>query len=306
MNQSPILLSSDVGLQAVYMGILKACEEISLHMRYHKSNKITSANEFGDVQLDMDVQTDSLIFQNLQDTGVVYAGLSEERPQMTYLNPEGEFIVTFDPLDGSSVIESNIAVGSIFAIWRRIKGKDDFEGRTGKEIVGAALSCYGSRTSILVFNEIHNRVDELSLQLKGEDYYWLDQTQGVNIRPQGRYFAPGNTKSIQKNKGYMECITFWARNGYTLRYSGGMAPDCYLLFAKGEGVFTSVSSEDVAPKLRVLYEILPIGFLVVKAGGMASNGKMPLMDMPIEGFVHKCDIIIGSIEEVQRCDRFLN
>ena len=46
-----------------------------------------------------------------------------------------------------------------------------------------------------------------------------------------------------------------------------MAPDCYLLFAKGEGIFTSVSSEEVAPKLRVLYEILPIGFLVVKAGG---------------------------------------
>jgi sedoheptulose-bisphosphatase len=60
-----------------------------------------------------------------------------------------------------------------------------------------------------------------------------------------------------------------------------MAPDCYLLFAKGEGVFSSVSSTEVAPKLRVLYEILPIGFLVVKAGGQASSGVGPLLEMPV-------------------------
>ena len=64
----------------MYDGILNACQEIALHMRYRLSNKIDSANEFGEVQLDMDVQTDSLIFEALRNTGVVYAGLSEERP----------------------------------------------------------------------------------------------------------------------------------------------------------------------------------------------------------------------------------
>ena len=104
----------------------------------------------------------------------------------------------------------------------------------------------------------------------------------------------------------MSCVNYWAKNGYTLRYSGGMAPDCYLLFLKGEGVFTSVSSlPAVQPKLRALYECLTIGFLIEKAGGMASNGHMPLLEMPITGFVHKCDIIIGSSEEVTRCNRFL-
>jgi sedoheptulose-bisphosphatase len=84
-----------------------------------------------------------------------------------------------------------------------------------------------------------------------------------------------------------------------------MAPDCYLLFAKGEGIFTSVSSVEVAPKLRVLYEVLPIGFLVVKAGGYASTGLGPLLEMPVKDFVHKSDIVIGSAEEVSRCERFL-
>jgi fructose-1,6-bisphosphatase len=85
-----------------------------------------------------------------------------------------------------------------------------------------------------------------------------------------------------------------------------MAPDCYLIFAKGEGVFSSVSSlPHVQPKLRLLYEVLPISHLVVKAGGLASNGKMALLDYEVKGFNQKSDIIIGSIEEVTRCDRFL-
>ncbi len=83
----------------------------------------------------------------------------------------------------------------------------------------------------------------------------------------------------------MQCVEYWARNGYTLRYSGGMAPDCYLIFAKGEGVFTSVSSlPDVQPKLRLLYEVFPISHLILKAGGMASNGKIPLLDVVVKGF----------------------
>lgn len=78
-----------------------------------------------------------------------------------------------------------------------------------------------------------------------------------------------------------------------------MAPDCYLLFLKGEGVFTSVSSmPKVQPKLRVLYEVLPISHLVVKAGGLATDGKISLMDYKVQGFVQKSDIVIGSVEEV--------
>ena len=147
----------------MYVGILKACEEVALHMRYHCANKIEASNDFGDVQLDMDVQTDSLIFEALKATGVVYAGLSEERPQMTYLCADGQYIVTFDPLDGSSIIDTNGAVGSIFAIWKRNPNQESLDGNTMNDIVGAALSTYGSRTSIVVYNAKSDRVDELTL-----------------------------------------------------------------------------------------------------------------------------------------------
>ena len=143
-------------LQKVYEGILEACQEIAEHLRYNTSNKITSANDFGDTQLDMDVQTDSIIFEALRNTGCVWAGVSEERAYLTYLNDEGEYMVTFDPLDGSSVVDTNFTIGSIFAIWP----KGDLLKMTGRDIVGSALACYGSRTNILVYNTNEQCVDE--------------------------------------------------------------------------------------------------------------------------------------------------
>ncbi len=85
-----------------------------------------------------------------------------------------------------------------------------------------------------------------------------------------------------------------------------MAPDCYHIFVKGEGIFSSISSEPkVTPKLRLLYECDPIAYLIEKAGGLSSNGKISVLDVKIEGYTQKCDIIIGSRDDVVRVDRFL-
>jgi len=89
-----------------------------------------------------------LIFEALRNTGLVWAGLSEERAYITMLNDDGKYIVTFDPLDGSSIIDTNFTIGSIFAIWP----KGDLTKMTGRDIVGGALACYGSRTNMLVYN----------------------------------------------------------------------------------------------------------------------------------------------------------
>ena len=72
--------SEDPELQKVYQALLSACEDITMHIRYNTSNKITTANDFGDVQLDFDVQIDSIIFEALKECGAVYGACSEERP----------------------------------------------------------------------------------------------------------------------------------------------------------------------------------------------------------------------------------
>jgi sedoheptulose-bisphosphatase len=293
-------LSGDLG--KVYEGILEAVKEIAEHLRYSTSNKIQTTNDFGDVQLDQDVQTDSLIFESLKNTGMVFAGLSEERSYVTQLDDKGKFIVTFDPLDGSSIIDTNNTIGSIFAIWP----SGDLNTMSGRDIVGGALALYGSRTNIIYYNHDTGKVDEATLQMIDGELQWIVSRKDLRIRTEAKYFSPGNTRSIQYNHGYREAIQFWSRNGYVLRYSGGMAPDCYHIFAKGDGVFSSVSSEPkVGSKLRLLYECAPISFLIEKAGGLSSNGEISVLDIKIKGYTQKCDIIIGSLEDVERVDRFL-
>jgi sedoheptulose-bisphosphatase len=301
--------SEDPDLQKVYVALLEACEEITMHIRYNTSNKITTANDFGDVQLDFDVQIDSILFDALKASGVVYAASSEERPYLVKLNEGGKFIVTFDPLDGSSIIDSNLAIGTIAGIWRKEDGKDDCLGMTAREnMVGGALSCYSSRTNIVLYNDVTKTVDELTLQKQevGTEDEWILTKKGMNIKPEGRFFSPGNAKSMKYNKGYRDCIQYWAKNGYTLRYSGGMAPDCFHVFMKGEGIFSSVSYPGkVKPKLRFLYEVAPIAFLCEMAGGSSSDGYKSILDVACTGYDHIHDIIIGSSDEVSRCVRFL-
>lgn len=304
------VFSEDPDLQKVYVALLKACEEITMHIRYNTSNKITTANDFGDVQLDFDVQIDSILFENLKECGVVYAASSEERPYLVTLNEGGKFFVTFDPLDGSSIIDSNLAIGTIAGIWRKPEGVTDTIGMVArKDMVGAALSCYGSRTNIVLYNTVSKTVDELTLQRKDEDAAhdeWVMSKKGMKIKPEGRFFSPGNAKSMKYNKGYRDCIQYWAKNGYTLRYSGGMAPDCFHVFMKGEGIFSSVSHPGkVKPKLRFLYEVAPIAFLAEMAGGASSDGLVSILDVAVKGYDHVHDILIGSSEEVARCVRFL-
>jgi len=202
-----------------------------------------------------------------------------------------------------------LSIGTIAAIWRKPENFDGMIGMSAREhMVGAALSCYGSRTNIVVYNTDKKTVDELTLQRdEEENYKWIVSNPNMVIKPEGHYYSPGNAKSMKYNKGYRDCIEFWAKNGYTLRYSGGMAPDCFHVFMKGAGIFSSVSYKDkVKPKLRFLYEVAPISFLSEMAGGSSSDGKTSVLDVKCTGYNHCHDIIIGSAFEVARCVRFLN
>jgi len=146
-------------LLRVYKAILSATFDIAKWLRYHTPKKIGEYNAFGDEQTDADLIANEIIFKYLKATGVVRAAMSKESPIFNELNETGEYTVTFDPIDGGTISDANYSVASIFAIW----AKKDIIGCTGKEVVGAALSIYGSRTSILIYNTYSKYVEELTL-----------------------------------------------------------------------------------------------------------------------------------------------
>ena len=100
------------------------------------------------MQSDVDLEANEIIVKHLKKSGVIYGYASEEFPALNNVSEDGEYFVTFDPIDGSSVIDCNFSVGSIFGIWNC----KTIEGKTGKNLVGAALSVYGTRTTIAIYN----------------------------------------------------------------------------------------------------------------------------------------------------------
>lgn len=126
--------------------------------------------------------------RHLKATGVVYACVSEEQATMKKLNEEGTFIVTFDPIDGSNVLDVNMSVASIFGIWQ----SREIEGSTGEDLVGAACAAYGSRTSILLYNSQSKRVEELTLLEVKNNEKWVVTQPHVVINPaKASLFSPG-------------------------------------------------------------------------------------------------------------------
>jgi len=132
----------------IYKAILDATSDVQKYLRYHSVHKIASKNKFGKQQSDIDLAADDIIFKHLKASGVVHAAASEERPEVTILNEDADHFVSFDPIDGTSVIDTNFSVGSIFGIWK----SKNIEGKTGRDLVGAALAAYGTRTTCLIFN----------------------------------------------------------------------------------------------------------------------------------------------------------
>lgn len=135
------------------------------------------------------------------------------------------------------------------------------------------------------------------LALKGK--VWQVINNNIKIADEGNVFAPGNMKAAFDNKNYKDLIDLYIDRKYTLRYSGGMVPDVYHILVKGKGVFMSVGSEKSKAKLRLLYELAPIAFLIECCGGVSSTaGKtkqhpeaISMLDVQIEQYEQKAGVI---------------
>ena len=101
------------------------------------------------MQTTYDLKADEIIFRHLKACGVVSRALSAEKPWNNELAAGGQFMVTFRPFNGATVIDCNFATASIFAIWRE---KETLDGHTGRDLIGAACAVYGSRTSLVTYN----------------------------------------------------------------------------------------------------------------------------------------------------------
>lgn len=291
----------DPGLQKAVRAMFMACKEIAYKIRTASCDKMACFNEFGDEQLAIDILANNVIFQNLKACGAVATASSEENPTEDPMGGVG-YSVAFDPLDGSSVIDTNFAVGTIFGIWPGTR----LTGVSGNDLKAAGIAVYGPRTTmtLAVSNMDHAHEFLLVDDFSARHGQWVKTNQFSSIG-EGKLIAPGNLRATQDNPGYAELFNYWNANTYQLRYTGGMVPDVNQLMVKGKGVFVNVASKNTKSKLRVLYEVAPIGYLIEKAGGKTSEGERSVLEITIEDTEQVSQVAFGSKNEVERFEQLV-
>ncbi|CAG9465704.1 unnamed protein product [Pedinophyceae sp. YPF-701] len=288
---------SDAKLRQVMLAMSEASRTIAHKVRTASCEAQGCVNSFGDEQLAVDLLADKILFESLRYSGACATACSEEVPEPVPMTAGAPYSVAFDPLDGSSIVDTNFAVGTIFGVYKGAELKDI----NGRDLAAAGITQYGPRTVFCVaFDEIPGTHEFLLM----DDGKWVHVKETHSIGP-GKMFSPGNLRATFDNPQYEKLISYYIGEKYTLRYTGGMVPDVFQIIVKEKGIFTNVSSASTIAKLRILFEVAPIALLIEKAGGASSIDGISALDVPITEYDQRTGIIYGSIEEVKRCEEYL-
>lgn len=275
--------------------------------------KTGAVNVQGEEVKKLDQYAHRTIFQLNDHTGRVAIMGSEEAAEPIPIPekyPTGKYVLLFDPLDGSSNIEYSVSVGTIFAIFRRKteSGPGTLEDllQKGADIVAAGYIVYGASTMF-----VYSTGD-------GVHGFTLDPSIGEFLLSHPNIRLPEPPKYYSANQGYLNRwsegvrrYTRWlegeegAPRALSLRYIGSMIADIHRTLLGG-GVFYYPAYPKVPHgKLRLLYEAIPMSFLVEQAGGYASNGWMPIREIQPTELHQRTPLFVGNRDLVEKAEEFI-
>ncbi|XP_070794789.1 fructose-1,6-bisphosphatase isozyme 2 [Pituophis catenifer annectens] len=264
-----------------------------------------SVNVTGDEQKKLDVLSNSLVINMLQSSYSTCVLVSEENKEalITPKEKRGKYVVCFDPLDGSSNIDCLASIGTIFAIYKKTSEDEPSEKdalQPGRNIVAAGYALYGSATLVALSTG------------QGVDCFMLDPGLGefilvekdVKIKKKGKiyslnegyakYFDPAVTEYLHEKKFPEE-----GKSPYGARYVGSMVADVHRTLVYGGIFLYPANQKSPKGKLRLLYECNPIAFIIEQAGGIATTGTEPVLDVKPESIHQRVPFVAGSPEDVQ-------
>ncbi len=251
-------------MKEVIEAIKKSAFRIQEAIAYDDTGYADNENASGDVQLKLDIKSDYIIQEELAKVKSVKAVASEEKETVDMLNDGGKYLVGYDPLDGSSLIDTNLSVGSIFGIY-----EDDFGG---ENIKAAVYIVYGPRVEMVIATD----TVELYRLDKNSEFKFI---QTIHLQNKGKLNASGGTQAKWFSYHKAMIDTLFAE-GYRLRYSGGMVPDLHQILIKGGGLFSYPGMLDKPEgKLRMVFEVFPFALIYEKAGGQATDGHRRLLEL---------------------------
>jgi fructose-1,6-bisphosphatase I len=273
-----------------------------------------AVNVQGEQQQKLDVFADDMIFRLCDHTGRLCVMASEEREDIIHIPEQfkkGSYVLVYDPLDGSSNIDVNVSIGTIFGIFRCLdwekRGRREDVLQPGRKLVGAGYVLYGSST-MLVYTTgqgVHGFTLDPEL---GE---FLLSHEDMRLPEPPAYYSVNHSYFMRWSPAVQEYVGWLqGRDGsdappMSSRYIGSLVADFHRNLLRG-GIFC-YPAERKKPqgKIRLLYEAAPLAFLVEQAGGYASDGRNPILDInPVE-LHQRTPFYIGNRSLVHRAERFL-
>ncbi len=272
-------------------------------------------NIHGDQVKKLDVFADETIYKAMDHGGNLCVMASEENEDVLHIPdryPTGKYVLLYDPLDGSSNIDANVSIGTIFSIYRRISksGKGTIEDCTqgGFKQIAAGYVVYGSSTMLVYTtgNGVYGFTLDPSI---GE---FLLSHEDLKIPAKGKIYSvnEGNYKYWQP--GVKKYIKFLQEENkeesrpYSLRYIGSLVADFHRTLLYG-GIFMYPSDiRNKKGKLRLMYEANPLAMIVEQAGGVAMDGEQRILDIKPDSLHQKTPLFLGSSEDIKICKEFID
>jgi len=272
-----------------------------------------AVNVQGENQQKLDVFANEALLHclGLRDSVAALVSEEDELPMMMNLDPErGKYIVIFDPLDGSSNIDVNVNVGTIFSIHRRMPSVDgDLEAsilQPGYKQVAAGYVVYGPST-VLVYtagNGVHGFTLDPTIGA------YVLSNESMKMPEQGSYYSTNDANADSWPPEYREYLAMLRRGeiggkAYSARYIGSLVADFHRTLLKGGVFLYPPSTRTKKGKLRLLYEASPLAFIAEQAGGMAVNGLERILDLQPTHIHERTPFIVGSKREVEALQKAL-
>ncbi len=268
-----------------------------------------TTNVQGETVKKLDIMANDALKRTLGYRGNVGIIASEEDDEPRVLSEvEGEdsYIVMFDPLDGSSNIDVNVSVGTIFTVFKNppdIEGAEQSVLQTGTQQIAAGYVLYGSST-VLVYT-----------CGRGTHMFTLDPQYGTYLLTRENIMIPPHTPSYSVNEAYSHGFPEgyrryldWVkleRPRYSSRYVGSLVADFHRILIKGGVYFYPETGANPEGKLRLMYESNPLAFLAEQAGGAASTGTQRILDVVPGDVHHRTPLVIGGKQNVEQVLKML-
>jgi fructose-1,6-bisphosphatase I len=271
-------------------------------------------NVQGEAQKKLDVIANSVLVEANEWGGQLAAMVSEEMAepyQIPNRYPKGEFLLLYDPLDGSSNLDVNIAVGTIFSVLRCPSECDDADARAflqpGSQQVAAGFALYGAAT-ILVLT-VGNGVVGFTLDRELGSFVLTDEK--IMIPPDTQEFAINASNARNWGapvKRYIdECLAGKAGErgkDFNMRWVASMVADVYRILCRGGVFMYPCDAKHKEGRLRLMYEANPMAMIVEQAGGAATDGTQRMLDVQPTALHQRVGVVLGSKNEVERVTRY--